>query len=133
MKNKTYWFSVIASFIAMGVVAFGTTMLAGSQMQSMMALGRPEAEMMSLIWVQMLGYFVITCVFVYIYSKGRESGSWQEGVRYGAIIGVLMCGVSMWSYSVYPWELQTLYADMIINIVVYTVGGIVTALIYKPA
>lgn len=132
MKNKYYWFAVIAAYIAMGIVAPGLLVLLGSNMESMSAIGRPQAEMMSLIWVQLVGYFVITCVMVYIFSKGREGGGWMEGARFGVLIGLMMCGVSMWMYSVYPWELPAFYTDMFMNLVVYTVGGIVISLVYKP-
>lgn len=133
MKNKYYWFAVIASYIAMGVIAPSMLMLLGDNMTSMAAIGREETEMMNLMWVQLLGYFVITCVMVYIFSKGREGKGWMEGARFGLLIGLMMCGVSMWMYSVYPWELPAFYTDMFINIVVYTIGGIVISRVYKPA
>ncbi len=132
MTNKHYWISVMAAFIGMGFVAAGLVSIFQEQMASMTAIGRSEEAMMSLMWVQMLGYFVITCIMVYIYSKFSQNDGWITGARYGGLIGLLMCGVSMLNYSMYPIELQTLYVDMIINIIVYTIGGIITALLYKP-
>lgn len=133
MKNKYYWFAVISAFIAMGIVAPAMLLVLGDNMASMSARGRDPEDMMRLMWVQLVGYFLITCVMVYIFSKGRDGTGWMEGARFGALIGLMMCGVSMWMYSVYPWELPAFYTDMFINMVVYTVGGIVMSLVYKPA
>lgn len=130
MQNKTYWFSVIAAFVAMGVVAAGLSVVAAEQLASIMPISRGEEMLFE--W-QMAGYLTITLIFCYIYIKGRESGQWQEGAKYGAIFGVMMGGVSMLNYSILPIEMSAMVADMIINIVVYTVGGIVTAVIYKPS
>ncbi|MDG1438184.1 MAG: hypothetical protein P8P98_04350 [Emcibacteraceae bacterium] len=133
MTNKFYWLSVVAAYITMGVVATGLVSVFGAQMQSMAAQGRPMDEMEAMMGWQLGGYFLITSVFVYIYSKGRESGGWLEGARFGFIFSLAMCGVSLWSYNVYPWEFQTLLADMFINVVNYSIGGAVVGLIYKPA
>ncbi len=133
MKNIRYWLAVVAAYVAMGAAAPVMVMLLGDQLASQAAIGRPEADLMRLFWVSLVGYFVITCVMVYIFSRGREGKGWMEGARFGALIGLMMCGTSMWMYSVYPWELPALYTDMFINIVVYTLGGIVISLVYKPA
>jgi len=130
MKNKTYWFSVIAAFVAMGIVAAGLSMVAAKYLASIMLISRGEAMLFE--W-QMAGYLLITSIFCYIYIKGRERGGWQEGAKYGTIFGVMMGGVSMLNYSILPIEISTMVADIIINIIVYTVGGIVTAVIYKPS
>lgn len=129
-SNKTYWFSVVASFITMGVVAMGMSTVLMDQFASLMAISRGEQVLIE--W-QMGGYVLITLVFVYIYAKGRENGGWQEGGRYGITMGLLMCGVSIFYYSALPLTLDTLMADMVINIVTYTAGGIVVSLLYKPA
>ncbi len=133
MTNVKYWLAVVAAFVAMGAAAQGLLFLLGGNMSSMTAIARPEADMMRLFWVSLVGYFVITCAMTYIFTKGREGGGWMEGARFGAVIGVMMCGMSMWMYSVYPWELPAFYTDMFMNVVVYTVGGIVISLVYKPA
>lgn len=130
MQNKTYWLAVIAAFIAMGIVAVGLSMAAAEQLASITAISRGAAMLFE--W-QMAGYLLITAVFCYIYTKGRESGGWQEGAKYGAIFGILMCGISMLNYSIFPIEMSAMFADMIINVIVYTIGGIVTSVIYKPS
>lgn len=133
MNVKRYLLAVVGAYVAMGVCASLLVMAFGEQMESMSALGRPMEEMMRLLWVQMLGYLVITCVLVYLYTRYRQDGGVKEGATFGALIGLAMCGMSMWSYSVYPWELGTLYADMFINVVNYAIGGAVASLLYKPA
>ncbi len=121
MANKTYWFSAIVAFVAMGVVAVGASMVAQDQLASIMAISRGEAMLMG--W-QMAGYFLITAVFVYIYTKSRQEGCWQEGARYGAIFGLIMCGVSMLNYSIFPIEIAAMVADIIINIIVLPWAGL---------
>ena len=78
------------------------------------------------------GYLVVTSVFCYIYIKGREAGDIIEGLKFGAMFGVLMCGISMVNYSTFPFEMMGMGADMIINIIVYSAGGVTASVVYKP-
>ena len=52
--------------------------------------------------------------------------------KFGAMFGVLMCGISMVNYSTFPFEMMGMGADMIINIIVYSAGGVTASVVYKP-
>ena len=130
MQNKSYWFAVIGSYITMAIAGIGLSIAAAEQMSSLMAISRGE-ESMLMEW-QLGGYLLITIIFTYIYVKGRESGGWQEGARFGALFGLMMCGVSMINYSLLPIEMAAMIADIVLNIIIYAIGGITVAVIYKP-
>ena len=84
----------------MAIAGIGLSIAAAEQLSSIMAISRGEKNML-MEW-QLGGYLLITIIFTYIYVKGRESGGWQEGAKYGAIFGLMMCGISMITYSMFP-------------------------------
>lgn len=78
------------------------------------------------------GYVVITAIFCYIFVKGREGRGWQEGLRYGALVGLFMGCMSIVNYALLPIELIAGITGLVQSVIIYAGGGIVTALIYKP-
>lgn len=101
---------------------------------SLAALWRPEAEMMSKMWIMFVTAAFFSFFFCYVFARGYEGKGLAEGARYGAIIG-LFFGISNAydQYVVYPipyglamkWFLSTLAFCVVI--------GIVAAALYKPA
>ncbi|MBT5187413.1 MAG: hypothetical protein HOM01_11430 [Kordiimonadaceae bacterium] len=132
MNMNRYIIAVVASFIVMGIIAFGLTTLMADQLASVFALSRGPEGMAEMGGWSMGGYLVVTSVFCYIYIKGREAGDIIEGLKFGAMFGVLMCGISMVNYSTFPFEMMGMGADMIINIIVYSAGGVTASVVYKP-
>ena len=133
MNMSRYLMAVVVSFVVMGVVAFGGMTLGANQMSSLMAIARGPEDLAAMTGWGMVGYLIITAIFTYIYIKGREAGDAIEGAKFGVMFGLLMSGAGMVSYSMLPYEMAALVADTVINLIVYTVGGITIALIYKPA
>ncbi len=132
MNISRYLIAVVVSFVVMGVVAFGGMTLGATQMSSLMAIARGPEDLAAMTGWGMAGYLIITAIFTYIYIKGREAGDAIEGAKFGLMFGVLMSGAGMVGYSMLPYEMTALVADTVINLIVYTLGGITVALIYKP-
>lgn len=132
MNVQRYVIAVIVSFIIMGFAGFGGSMLLAEQLSSFVAISRGMEGNAVLMPYSMLGYLIITAIFTYIYIVGRQAGDIAEGLKFGAMFGILMSGMSLVYYSILPIEIDALIADVVINIVVYMFGGATVALLYKP-
>jgi len=132
MNKVKYTLAVIASFIVMGIAGVIGAAVAEDQMASIMEISRGEAGNAAMLPYGLLGYLLITIFFTYIYIVGRESGDIKEGAKFGAMFGVMMSGMILVNYSIFPFTATALVADMLINIIVYIFGGITISLIYKP-
>jgi hypothetical protein len=95
---------------------------------------RPEAEMMSMMWISFLTSAVWTVLFCYIFTRGYEGKGAMEGARYGLIMGLFM-GIpyAYESFMIYPITLGLAHAWFVSGVVLSVISGIVVALIYKPA
>lgn len=132
MNMQRYILATIVSFIVMGLAGFGGSVLFAEQLSSFIAISRGMEGNAVLMPYSMLGYLIITAIFTYIYIVGREAGDILEGVKYGAMFGVMMSGMSLVYYSILPIQVSALIADSAINIIVYTIGGATIAFLYKP-
>ena len=74
-------------------------------------------------------------LFAYMYAKGYEGGSgMQEGLRFGALVGVLLvCFGVVWTFAVVPMP-GTLALYLAAGTVLQlTLSGIIVGVIYRPA
>ena len=96
---------------------------------------RPEAEANGILpigfGVALVGFFA----FSYAYAKGYEGSSGlQEGLRFGVLVGILLCCFgTIWEYMMWPVGERLLAAWLIDYIVEFSIYGMVVGLIYKPA
>jgi hypothetical protein len=70
----------------------------------------------------------------YIYAKGYEGGSgFQEGMRFGALIGLLMVGyVGIVNYSMLSLGRRLAGSMAIACLAEWILAGIVIGIVYKP-
>ncbi|WP_321394778.1 hypothetical protein [Emcibacter sp.] len=133
MNMSRFIMAVVAAYIVMAVVGFGSDMVLKQYYDSYMAIARPEAEMMAMMPLFLVAYLVQTVLFCYIYIRGRETGDLMEGIRFGILIGVFMGTTNVILYTGLPLSMETLVAGISAGIAVYICGGIAAALVYKPA
>ena len=126
------WVGVYVVYQILGFVIH--TFILGDTYQSLASVWRPEAEMMSKMWIMFLTSAVWTVLFCYIFTRGYENKGVMEGVRYGLVIG-LFVGIpfSYESYAIYPITIGLAHAWVILTVVISIVCGSVLAAIYKPA
>jgi hypothetical protein len=92
-----------------------------------------RSDMTKYMWLIQLSSLVFGFLFVFIYSKGCESKGLIEGIRYGALIGLLMNGVVIANqYAVYPISISMAFHWFLYGMIQYLFYGVITALIYKP-
>ncbi|MDG1857788.1 MAG: hypothetical protein P8I94_01715 [Emcibacteraceae bacterium] len=132
MNMVKYTLAVIASYIVMGIAGVIGAAVAADQMISIMDISRGEVGNAEMLPYGLLGYLLITIFFTYIYVVGRQAGDIKEGAKFGAMFGIMMSGMVLVNYSIFPFTATALIADMLINVFVYILGGITVSLIYKP-
>lgn len=78
-------------------------------------------------------YFVVSFVFVFLFTRCYRNKGWAEGVRYGLFFGVVMASsgavekfvmIDIPASLSLGWFMGTLFTYMIL--------GLLTALIYRP-
>jgi len=135
MNVKRFVLACVAVYVANQVLGFIINMFVlGGIYEALSHVWRPEAEMMSKMWIMYLTGAVWAVLFCYIFTRGYESKGPMEGVRYGLLIG-LFIGIpfSYESYMVYPITLNLAHAWVVVSVVMSVIAGLLVALIYKPA
>jgi hypothetical protein len=115
-----------------GYVVYG--MLLAGQFGQYPRVYRP-ADDMSHMPVLIAGAFIAVLAATFIYGKGYEGRSGvEEGLRFGAVIGVFGVGYSaMVSYAVLNIGRRLAVGLAAAGFVEWLVVGLVIGLVYKPA
>ena len=135
MNVKRFVLACVGVYVVYQVLGFIINMfILGDTYLALASVWRPEAEMMSKMWIMFLISAVWTVLFCYIFTRGYENKGVMEGVRYGLVIG-LFVGIpfSYESYAIYPITIGLAHAWAILTVVIGIVCGSVLAAIYKPA
>ncbi len=131
MNMKRLVFAIIAAYIAMSVIGIASEMLFAEQLAGMKAIQRVGPDLAAhAVWMY-LGYFIVTILFCYIYVQHHEGKGWMEGARFGLMIGLMMSGISMVMYASMPFGGMESLLGAVVGVIIYVVGGIVTAVVYK--
>ena len=135
MNVKRFVLACAAVYVIYQIFGFVVHQLLLSDIYKVMeSVWRPEAQMMSKMWIMYLTSAVWTVLFCYIFTRGYEDKGAMEGARYGLIMG-LFIGIpfAYESYMIYPITLSLAHAWMVSAVVLSVICGLVLALIYKPA
>jgi hypothetical protein len=95
---------------------------------------RPEAEQAGILPIgfalALLGFFA----FAYAYAKGYEGGSGaQEGLRFGVLVGILICCFCLiFQFMAWPVSATLLAAWFVDYIAEFALYGAIVGSIYKP-
>jgi hypothetical protein len=126
--------AVVTWIVYMGVsFVVHTMLLANTYMQHKGSM-RPEAEANAILPMGFVFALVGFFVFSYAYAKGYEGGSGiQEGLRFGVIVGLLLCCFCLiWEYMVWPVSGTLLMAWLVDFIVEFALYGMIVGFLYKP-
>lgn len=134
MKNKTFWIGTVVVYVAMQALGYVIhEVMMGDTYEALAAIFRPQAEMQSMMMIMMASAALTTLVFCYIFTRGHEGKGIMEGVRYGALIGLLLAGPSAIDLHVIfpvPGNVAMIWA--ISGIASLAIAGAIFAAIYKP-
>jgi hypothetical protein len=96
---------------------------------------RPQAEQTAILPIgfgfALVGFFA----FAYAYAKGYEgSNGAQEGLRFGVLIGIVLCCFgSIWDYMVWPASPTLAALWMVDFLAEFALYGLIVGVVYKPA
>jgi hypothetical protein len=132
MNTKKMALATLAVFVAFEAMDYIIHSKILSPVYAQLAhLWRPD--MMSKMWVMMLSTFVMSVMFVYIFSKGYENKGIAEGARFGIAAGLFMNFIGVFGqYFMYPIPFSLAVKWFIFGMLEFVVAGIAAALVYKP-
>ena len=135
MKNKTFWIGLVVLFVVSQITGYLVHEVWLSDTYAALASAfRPEAEMMEMMWIMMLSGFGVLFLFCYIFTIGHEGKGIAEGLRYGALVGVLVgLPTAIDQYVIYPITAELAIIWLVTGIVTFMIYGAIFAAIYKPS
>lgn len=99
--------------------------------QATAALWRPEAQMAQFCLWMFGGQLLLSAGFCVIYTFGHQARGMMEGVRFGALVALVLWSRDFVMYAVQPIPLYLIFYWMIGILVQLILAGIVVSLIYK--
>ncbi len=134
MNVKRFAAACVAVYVVHQVCEFLVHVVwLGGTYKDLAHVWRPEDELMSLYWVMYVSNIFYAVVFCFIFVRGYENRGIAEGVRYGALVGLLMSiPMAFASYSIYPIPFSLAVKWLLSGIAIAIVEGIVVASIYRP-
>lgn len=135
ISNKTCWIGWIVVVVVMQAYGILVHVVGLSDMYASLASAfRPKEEMDSMMWMMVVGGAVSLLLFCYIFTLGHEGKGVMEGVRYGALIGLLISiPGSVDHYVLYPLTGELAVIWFVTGIIGFVIAGAVFAAIYKPS
>ena len=134
MKNKTFWIGMVVVYVVMQVLGYVIhEVMMGDTYKKLASIFRPQNEMMDMMWMMMVSGAVMIFMFCYIFTKGYEGKGIMEGVRFGALVGLMMAGpMAIDPHVIYPVPADVASIWLISGVGSLVVAGAIFAAIYKP-
>jgi hypothetical protein len=92
---------------------------------------RPDAEMQEHMCSMMFGQLLSALALTFIFTKGYEGKGWQEGVRFGILIGLFSAAHSFIQYAVTPIPVSLLWSWVAACMIQGIGAGVIASLIYR--
>lgn len=133
--NSRFWMAFAACYVVgllLGFLIHGVWL--DPVYQSMASVWRPKAEADAMFWVMLVSAAVALFAFCYIFTRNYEGKGVMEGVRYGALIALLV-GIpsALDQFWIYPIPFSLALKWLIAGVAYWIVLGALVAAIYRPA
>jgi hypothetical protein len=127
--------AVVTWVVYLGVSFVVHTMILADIYMAHRPVMRPEDQANAILPIGFMFALVGFFAFSYAYAKGYEGGNGlQEGLRFGVIVGILLCCFAkIWEYMVWPVSGTLLISWMVEQIVEFALYGSIVGLLYKPS
>lgn len=131
MNIGRFILSVIAAYIAFAVLfTVAMTFVFPGMMVAFADLMRaPDDPMM--MWAY-LGHLVQTIVLVWFFEKGFGTKDLMKGAIFGGTFGVYVAATGFVMYMSFKWPTEYMATQMIVDVVIFALVGVVLALVHKP-
>ncbi|MCX6155050.1 MAG: hypothetical protein NT007_12930 [Candidatus Kapabacteria bacterium] len=128
---KKFLIAIVVVFVAIQVMDYVLhSLILGHIYQQNASIWRPN--MMNLMWAMHLSTFIVTVCFVYIYYKLIQNKSAFRGVWYGIVYGIAAgMGMGYSTYCMFPIPYVLAVSWFFGSVIIYTIAGLITALIIK--
>ena len=132
MNVKRYIAASLAVFVAAVVLDYVIqAVILKSAYEATQSVWRPDVA--SKAWITVLVDLIIAFPFTYIFVKGYEGKGMMEGVRFGAIVGVLVgLPMSYGIYAVLPIPHSLALQWFLYGLIEAVLMGITAAAVYRP-
>lgn len=132
MNKKRFAFAAIAAFVAIFVTDFLIhNVMLSEHYAASMQLWRPMEEMNAVFPIMLLAQLLIGIALAWIFTYGYQNKGIMEGVRFGALIGILNIANTLVWYVVIPLPTGLMWAWLITGFIQSIVIGVVISLVYK--
>lgn len=132
MNKKSFALTVVLAFVALFVFDFlWHSKLLCDLYKETAHLWRPPETMQEFFPIATLNQFLTALFLCFIYVCGHEGKGITEGLRFGAIIGLLMGVMQMGLYPYMPIPLVLALLWFLGGLLEGLVIGIVCSLVYK--
>lgn len=137
MNTKKFFIAFIVVFVVLEVTNYlihGVILDSAYKDEMYKNIFRPEAEMMSKMWIGWVLDIIWSYFFVFLFVKGYENKGVGEGLRFGLYIGLFYILVSSYGmYVVLPIAYSLALQWFIYGLIQMLILGVITAVIYRPA
>jgi hypothetical protein len=132
MNTKRYFVASLAVFVAAVVLDYVIHgVILKSAYEATKTIWRPDVD--SKAWIIALVDFIIAFPFTYIFVKGYEGKGIMEGVRFGTVVGVLICvPMSYGTYAMLPMPYSLAFQWFLYGLIETILMGITAAAVYRP-
>ena len=127
--------AAVAAWIASLAVGFLLNdFLLADILRANQAAMRPEAELTARLPVGFAFLLLAFFAFAYAFAKGYEgTNAVMEGVRFGALVGIIVLGgANIWQWVVYPINGTLAVVMSVDSIAEMALYGAIVGAIYKP-
>ena len=133
MDRKNFLIASVAVFVvykALDALIHGVLLADAWSASSVL---RPDADMMSKMWIMWLTGLLWSFIFVYLFQSVRQGQGIMEGVRYGFCIGLFVIVPAAYnSYALFPIAHSMTLAWSVHGVLQVMLCGVVVSLVYKP-
>jgi hypothetical protein len=134
MNVKRYVYATLAVFLlgqALNYLIHGVIL--APAYQATQNLWRPQADMMSNMWIMWVTGLITSVIFTYIFVKGYQDKGIKEGLRFGLLIGLFMSLPAAYdTYAVLPIPYHMALQWFLFGTIAWMFMGALAAIIYRP-
>ena len=133
MDRKTFLIAAVAVFVVYQILNFLVYEVLLADAWTASDVLRPDADMMSKMWIMWLTGLLWSFIFVYLFHSVRQGPGVMEGVRYGFCIGLfVMVPTAYNSYATLPIAHSLALTWFVYGMLQVILCGVVVSLVYKP-
>ena len=133
MDRKAFLIAAVAVFVVYQILNFLVYNVLLADAWSASGVLRPDADMMSKMWIMWLTGLLWSFIFVYLFHSVRQRQGVMEGVRYGFCIGLfVMVPTAYNSYATLPIAHSLALTWLAYGMLQVILCGVVVSLVYKP-